>query len=104
MEINQNSSEVVSLTEAQSYTHAFQNQNPEAIKAYFAGIDKIKLILEQEGCIGIRFYNGYDLESEKANLVLVGVNEAGEDMELDTILERLFTCPPICAHKSSLML
>lgn len=104
MEIDQNSSEVVSLTEAQSYTHAFQNQNSDAIKAYFAGTNKIKLILEQEGCIGIRFYNGYDVESGKTNLVLVGVNEAGEDMELDTILERLIPCPPICAHKSSLMI
>lgn len=104
MNIDKNSSEVITLTEAQAYTHGFQTQNPDAIKAYFAGINKINLILEQKDCIGIRIYNGYDSKTGSKNLVLVGVNSLGEDMELGPILEDLRTCPPICATSSSLIM
>lgn len=104
MTIDKNSSAVVTLTEAQSYTHTFQGQHPDETKAFFAGLNKLNLILEQKGCIGIRIYNGQKPSSTTKNLVLVGVNEAGEDMELGPLLEHLIPCPPTCATASSLLL
>lgn len=103
MAIDKNTSEVITLDQAILYTHTFQENNPDSIKSFFAGIDKINRILEQENCIGIRFYNGYDTKFQKNNLVLVGVNEAGEDLAGGIILEDLTPCPTDCPKSSALM-
>lgn len=103
MEINRDSSEVITLDQAIEYTHAFQENNPGAIKSFFAGSSKINLILEQENCIGVRIYNGYDATSGKNNLVLVGVDIQGEDMTQGVILERLSPCPKYCPKNSVLI-
>ncbi|RYE00307.1 MAG: hypothetical protein EOP54_00560 [Sphingobacteriales bacterium] len=104
MAIDKNSAQIVTLQEAQSYTHTFQNGHPNETKAFFAGLNKLNLILEQKGCIGIRIYNGQKPSSTTKNLVLVGVNDAGEDMELGPLLEHLIPCPPTCASTSSLLI
>lgn len=103
MAIDKNTSEVITLDQAIEYTHFFQENNPDSIKSFFAGINKINRILEQENCIGIRFYNGYDTKTQKNNLVLVGVNEIGEDITNGVILERLTPCPNHCPKSSPLM-
>lgn len=102
--MNRNSSKIIDIEEARSYTHEYQKQFPEAIKSFFVGIDKLSLILEQEGCIGVSIYEGLNPETQQKNLVLVGVDESGNSMELGPILEHLKTCPPMCAEKSSLNL
>lgn len=103
MAIDKNTAEVITLNEAIDFTHSFQTKNPDSIKAFFAGINKLNLILEQEDCIGIRIYNGFDTATNKNNLVLVGVNEDGKDMTNGVILEDLTICPPICAANSPLL-
>lgn len=103
MTIDQNTGEVITLAEATNFTHSFQQGNPNAIKAFFVGTNKLNLILEQEGCMGIRIYNGYDADQNKANLVLVGVDETGEDMTDGVIVERLRLCPPDCSKNSPLI-
>ena len=103
MNIDKNSSEIITLDEAKNYTHAFQENNPDEIKSYFAGINKINLILEQDGCIGIRFYNGYDSVNQTNNLVLVGVDNNGEDITSGIILEKLIPCPKDCPKNSDLI-
>lgn len=103
MAINNNSGEVIQLDEAIEYTHAFQEDNPESIKAFFAGINKINHVLGQEDCIGIRFYSGLDPVTGVKNLVLVGVNQEGEDITEGVIVEKLITCPTICAKNSALI-
>ncbi|SRR5690606_34453915 len=103
MAIDKNTSEVINLDTAIDYTHAYQAQHPDEIKAYFVGIEKINLILEHEDCIGIRIYNGYDSEAGRTNLVLVGVNANGEDMITAPIIEKLSPCPPSCDSSSPLI-
>lgn len=103
MAIDKNSSEVITLEQAIDYTHAFQENNPDTIKSFFVGVNKINRILEQENCIGIRAYNGYDNVQNTNNLVLVGVDVNGQDMTEGVILERLITCPPDCAKSSPLI-
>ncbi len=103
MTLDKNSSEVITLEQAVKYTHSFQEKNLDAIKSFFAGSDKLKLILEQEGCIGIRIYNGYNTEEKRMNLVLVGVDKSGEDMTNGVILEELTPCPNVCPKSSDLI-
>ncbi len=103
MTLDKNKSAVISLDEAIEFTHSFQIDNPEAVKSFFAGSNKLNLILEQESCIGIRMYNGYDNDTNTVNLVLVGVDEQGEDITDGVILERLILCPTICPKSSPLI-
>lgn len=100
---DRNTGEVISLDQAIEFTHSYQEQNPNAIKAFFVGSDKVNSILEQENCMGIRMYNGYDVETQSNNLVLVGVDENGEDMTNGVIVEHLNPCPPDCPKNSSLI-
>lgn len=104
MNINKNSSEVITLPEAETYTHGFQEAYPEEIKAFFAGSNKLKQVLDQEDCIGIRIYAGLDKTTNRKNLVLVGVNALGQDMVDGTILEELNPCPTDCDNLSPLIL
>lgn len=103
MAIDKNSGEVITLKEAIDFTHSFQELNPDFIKSYFVGIEKINLILDQENCIGLRIYNGYNTTDEKTNLVLVGVDKNGNDLVDGIILERLTPCPPYCPKSSPII-
>lgn len=103
MKTDNNAGEIISLNEAMEYTHAFQKNNPDALKAFFAGTNKINRILEQNNCSGIRIYNGYDTESKNTNLVLVGVNAEGEDITEGIILQDLTPCPKYCPKISPLI-
>lgn len=104
MSVDANSSAVITLTEAISYTHTFQSGNPGAIKSYFVGINKLNLILAQDNCIGVRIYNGSVVGSNEIKLVLVGVDNNGEDMTTGTILQELVLCPSMCPKGSALMI
>jgi hypothetical protein len=102
--VDPNSSEIVTLAVATDFTNKYQQMYPAETKAYFVGAQKLKLILAQKGCIGVRIYNGYDEVEKKKNLVLVGVDAAGIDMTQGTILERLVPCAPNCDYTSDLCL
>ncbi|MDV4069983.1 hypothetical protein CMT34_17475 [Elizabethkingia anophelis] len=104
MSIDKNTGEIITLEKAIEFTHLFQMQNPSALTSFYAGGSKISSILEQENCIGIRFYNGYDAIAKKNNLVLVGVDINGEDITDGFILEHLSPCPPNCPKSSPLII
>jgi len=103
MKLDINTGEVISLDEAIKFTHSFQEQNPIQLKSFSVGAEKIKIILQQDDCVGVRIYNGYDLDTGQANLVLVGFNKDGEDITDGVIVERLSPCPPDCPKDSPLI-
>ncbi|MBA4153723.1 hypothetical protein [Flavobacterium sp.] len=103
MAIDKNTGEVITLKVAVNYTYSFQNENPNAIKSFFVGKEKLDRILEQEDCIGIRIYNGNDTETNKENRVLVGVDKDGEDISGGVIVEELSPCPSHCPKSSPLI-
>ena len=80
MTLDINTGEVISLDEAIRFTHSFQEQNPLQLKSFSVGEEKIKVILQQVNCVGVRIYNEYDIDKGQANLVLVGVNKDGEEV------------------------
>jgi hypothetical protein len=97
-------SNTITLQEAITMTHAYQN-SPQ-----FAGLTKAGLIsatavqdlLNQPGCVGVRIYfalNAYN----NLTLVLVGTDTNENDMTSGIILDKLKDCPPICNFDSPLL-
>lgn len=96
MSLDPNSAEFITLKEAKDYVNTYRRLYPNAIKGYFAGANKLNDILGQDGCVGIRFYNGYSEDEKRTNLVAVGVDDQGHDMVEGYIMERMMPCPTHC--------
>lgn len=91
-----NTGEVISLSEAQEYVTEFEKVYPnEVVKSFFVGKNHIKSILDQQDCIGLRVYNGYDYAEARMNQVFLGVNSEENDMK-GLIVNKSVVCPPIC--------
>lgn len=58
-------------------------------------------LLAQPGCSGLRFYHGQDTDGADT-LVLVGVDQEGNDMVSGVLLDGHFPCPPFCGGGNSL--
>jgi hypothetical protein len=63
--------------------------------------EALERILGQTGCVGMRIYYGMHPDGQPA-LVLVGVDEYGEEMLDGELAERSFPCPPFCPIGPSL--
>ena len=94
----------ITVSEAQDLIRAFQAMFPEEIKASFIGTDNINLILNQENCIGIRTYYGYDEEQKRLSLIMVGVDQEEKDMTSGYIMDKMMPCPTNCDPSSPLYL
>ena len=103
MNINNEGGEIISLSEAISFTHNYQDQNPSSPKAFYVSKNKLNKILNQNECVGIRIYNGFDIAEGKENRVLVGVDNQNEDLTEGIIIERLRPCPDFCDKNSDLL-
>lgn len=102
MAIDNQSGKVISLSEAQEYTHNFQNTHPGEIRGFFVGKEKLIQILSQPNCIGIRIYTGLDPDTDVANRVIIGVDANTDEMEAGVILEKLVPCPNDCGRRTVL--
>ena len=91
----------ITLEEASKLTANFRKWRPNATKAHFFGRDSIQQILDQEACVGIRIYNGFD-ENEKPQLIMVGVDANESDLYTGVIAEFSQPCPPYCGVNNSL--
>ena len=103
MELDENTGGEITLVEAQNFVKAFTKKYPNEVKAFFMGKVNVNSILNQTDCIGIRIYNGYDVDLSRLNLVLVGVDKDGKDMTDGVIMDQMKTCPSYCDTSSSLM-
>ena len=101
MKLDLNTGGIISLEEAQAFINAFRKKYPNEIHSLFVGSNTIEGILEQEGCIGIRIYNGYNENEQRLNSVLVGVDNQGEDMRA-IISDEMLPCPSNCPKKDLL--
>jgi hypothetical protein len=94
MKSNLNGGEIITLREAIDYTHAFQEKYPDTTRSFQIDKSLVEKIIRQPGCTGLRIYNG--LVSDQTNLVLIGVDEKGEDLKDGIIADRFKRCPPDC--------
>ncbi len=102
MAINPNCGEVISIDDAKKLVDAFKAKFPNEIQCSLVGIEKVNLILNQQGCEGIRIYYGYNQEEQKISPVLVGVDGNGEDI-MAVLVDKLRPCPDECPTDSRLI-
>lgn len=104
MELNATIGSIISEERAKELISSFGVKYDSEIRSSFIGSENVQHLLNQEGCIGLRIYNGYNDENQKMSLVLVGVDESGKEMLEDGIIyDELSQCPPICPVDKSLL-
>lgn len=97
-----NESHDISLNEAAAMTKRFRESGPSTqIIAHFFGGAAINAILQQTGAVGIRIYYGLNEENQK-QLIVTGVNSAGNDLYQGLLAERSVTCPIDCSSANPL--
>ncbi len=91
----------IGLTEAREMISRHKRANPG--KASAGAFTKVALdsVLEQKDCFGVRIYYGLKPDGSRA-LILVGVDEVGNDLDAGVVLDRIFECPPFCPMDSAL--
>ena len=92
----------IPLDEAAELTKRYRDKADE--NALLGGLfarEAFDRILSQEGVMGIRFYYG-ESEDGQMELVLVGVDANGNDMEYGELAERIIGCPPFCGWENVL--
>ncbi len=82
-------------TAAQLTANYRAKKSSDQPKGGFFGREAIHAILNQENCIGLRFYFGAN-ENEKRVLCLMGVDIVGKDMFNGVLAEKSAWCPPFC--------
>lgn len=102
MAFNGDEGSVVTLAEASGWTANYRKTIPAGeIIAQFVGKNQLMKILNQKGCMGIRFYYGIGDDGKK-NLIAVGAGSDENDMTTGIIVDRLIACPPKCSVKNTL--
>jgi hypothetical protein len=92
----------ISLENAAELTSKYrQVAGPGAILGGYFSKNAIKAIIEQDDCVGMRFYYGRASDG-KPKLVLVGVLVNEDDMTGGVILEHATDCPPHCGKADEL--
>lgn len=91
----------ITLSEAQTWTQNYQDDNPNATKAWLYDTSVLDDIITQSGCLGVRIYNAIN-DDDEACLVLVGVDANGDDMTEGVILDKGSPCPHNCDTSSPL--
>ncbi len=96
MAFNGDEGQQISLSDASSWTANYRNSSgDDGVHAQFYGKNKLKNIVNQTGCVGIRIYKGIDSQGVPV-LILVGTDADENDMTSGYILERGVPCPPYC--------
>lgn len=90
------------LSTASEWTANYRNSVPAgtAIAHYF-GKTAIQEIFAQEGCVGMRIYYALD-QLGKKQLIIVGVDSAGNDLYNGLLAERSIVCPQDCSAANPL--
>lgn len=102
MSFNGNEGEFITLREGSEMTKRYRNTiQPGDVIGVFMGKDKIKEILAQNECVGIRFYFAKD-ENNENTLVVVGADSNQNDLVNGLIADKLRKCPIICSDLNSL--
>jgi hypothetical protein len=101
MPFNPNANNVISLEEASVLTSNFRQEFPDSIKANAYGKRDMQVLLAQQDCVGFRIYNGIDEKGDQ-QLVIVGVDENGNDLYEGVLLDTAQPCPTICSSENPL--
>lgn len=97
MALDANTGAVITQQYAEELARNFDAKFPSEITSSFMGKNNVQDILNQEGCIGLRIYNGYDDVEKVIKLVLVGVDSNEADLLAGgKIYDQMVVCPTYC--------
>ena len=92
----------ISVMDASALTRNYREKaGKNAIKGGFFGGAAVQQLLEQEGVVGLRYYYAQERDGRPV-LVIVGVDQYGNDLVDGFLLERGIPCPPFCGWVNSL--
>lgn len=89
--LNPNQDHSITYDVAHTMTHKFRTEYPSLNTGNWFGKTALLSVLNQEGCVGIRFYNAID-EYGILKLVGVGVKTDNTEMTGGVIIERSVCC------------
>ncbi len=90
-----NEGTVISKATASAMNAAWRAKHKGEVKGVFYGKNKLKDILDQTDCVGIRIYFS-ELPTGKLTAVLVGAKADTSDMENGIIIDMGIDCPNDC--------
>lgn len=88
-----NEDQTITLAAGSSMTANYRAANPDQILGHFFGKKILTDILSQANCVGIRVYYAIKDDGSK-ELVLVGVDSAGNDLCNGVLGDRSYKSPP----------
>ncbi len=92
----------ISLAEAAMMTKNYRDQMTRTqVKGGYFSIYGLLKLMNQPECIGLRYYYGLN-ETGGQEIVLVGVDAAGNDIVDGCIAEMSAKCPPNCSTDNPL--
>ncbi len=95
---------IISLTQAETETHSFQN-NPNFQGLTISSaihVNAYQELMNQPGVTMLRTYFGLD-SNNKLSIIVVGVDNQGNDITTGVILGDGVRCPNFCPINSPLM-
>src|SRR6267154_3970598 len=69
----------LSLMKAKQWAAHYRDKNPGSTQAHFFGLEIIKQILAEPGCVGIRMYYAID-DNGRKQILLVGASANGDNL------------------------
>src|SRR5438309_1093681 len=87
----------ITFEQGGAMTKRYRDQNPDSIIAGFFFAQAITSLLNQPGCVGIRYYYAIADDGSKT-LVLAGVDNNGNDLVGigKVCIDMSTPCPPFC--------
>jgi len=102
MSFNGNEGDFITLREGSEMTKRYRDTTqPGEVIGVFMGKEKIKAILDQSECKGIRFYFAKN-ERNQNTIVLVGADSSENDLDNGLIADNGCFCPTFCSIANSL--
>ena len=91
----------INRDQAKKWTANYRASGRGKTNSHLFGVETVKSLLEQDGCVGMRIYYALD-DKGVQQLLLVGTDAEGSDMTEGLILDLSSPCPPDCSVSSEL--
>ena len=102
MPLPEKNNQIITLDKAGKFTRAFrQIASADAIISGLFWKEYVQKILDQPSCVAIRYYHGID-DDGKPTVILVGVDNNGNDLTGGVLTEYGWPCPPFCSSTNPL--
>ena len=97
-----NEGTIISPPQAKTMITNYQNSPSfQNLKGGFYGKNKILAILNQANCVGIRYYHAHNASNQPV-IVLVGEDNAGNNLSSGVLINDGPLCPPFCPTSNAL--